>query len=152
MKIHVFTGASANAFDIDPGTYVPRIMTMTGFNLWTFIGVHEKPRTQKIRQFQPEYMPRDTNGMGDLAKMEMPLPDNSIPMITGWGPYGPIEMGGMFSVVKVRDGIDADDYEDPGWYENQPGEQAYEWTGELPEFVSNNSPKTLLPPKPASKG
>jgi FtsP/CotA-like multicopper oxidase with cupredoxin domain len=25
-----------NAFDIDPGTYVPRIMTMTDFNLWTW--------------------------------------------------------------------------------------------------------------------
>ena len=67
--------------------------------------------------------------------MEMPLPDNTIPMMTGRGPYGPIEMGGMFSVVKVRDGIDADDYSDPGWYENPPGEMAYEWTGELPQFA-----------------
>jgi FtsP/CotA-like multicopper oxidase with cupredoxin domain len=25
-----------NAYDIDPGTYVPRIMTMTDFNLWTW--------------------------------------------------------------------------------------------------------------------
>jgi manganese oxidase len=54
--------------------------------------------------------------------------------------------------VKVRDGIDADDYSDPGWYENPPGEMAYEWTGELPEFASNNSPKTILTPKPNSKG
>ncbi len=45
-----------------------------------------------------------TAGMGDMAKMEMPLPDNTIPMMTGWGPHGPIEMGGMFSVVKVREG------------------------------------------------
>ena len=87
-----------------------------------------------------------------MAKMEMPLPDNTIPMMTGWGPYGPIEMGGMFSVVKVRDGIDPDDYSDPGWYENPPGEMAYEWTGELPEFASNNSRRTILTPKPTSKG
>ena len=25
-----------NAFDIDPGTYVPKIMTMADFNLWTW--------------------------------------------------------------------------------------------------------------------
>jgi hypothetical protein len=52
----------------------------------------------------------------------------------------------------VREGIDADDYSDPGWYENPPGEQAYEWTGELPEFASNNSPKTIYTPKQNSKG
>jgi hypothetical protein len=73
-------------------------------------------------------------------------------MMTGWGPHGPIEMGGMFSVVKVRDGIDTDDYSDPGWYVNPPGEQAYEWTGELPDFASNNSSKTILTPKSRSNG
>ena len=127
-------------------------MNAMGHDVPTFIGVNKKPLTQKIRQFQPEYMPMGTNGMGEMAKMEMPLPDNTIPMMTGWGPYGPIEMGGMFSVVKVRDGIDPDDYSDPGWYENPPGEMAYEWTGELPEFASNNSPRTILTPKPTSKG
>jgi len=90
--------------------------------------------------------------MGDMAKMSMPLPDNTTPMMTGWGPYGPIEMGGMFSIVKVREGIEADDYSDPGWYQNPPGEQAYEWTGELPEFTTNNTPNTILTPRPSSKG
>jgi hypothetical protein len=33
----------------------------------------------------------------------------------------------MFSVVNVREGISADDYGDPGWYENPPGTQAWEW-------------------------
>ena len=28
-------------------------------------------------------------------------------MMTGAGPFGPIEMGGMFTVVKVREGLDA---------------------------------------------
>ncbi|GAB5463076.1 MAG: hypothetical protein HoeaKO_31670 [Hoeflea alexandrii] len=70
--------------------------------------------------------------MAEMGAMEMPLPDNTIPMMTGWGPHGPLEMGGMFSVVKVREGISAGDYSDPGWYENPPGTQAYEWTGELP--------------------
>ena len=86
-----------------------------------FIGVDKKPLAKKIREFQPEYMPMGTAGMADMGVMEMPLPDNTIPMMTGWGPHGPIEMGGMFSVVKVRDGIDADDYSDPGWYANPLG-------------------------------
>ncbi|MFD2854930.1 hypothetical protein ACFSZS_09275 [Seohaeicola zhoushanensis] len=54
----------------------------------------------------------------------------------------------MFSVVKVREGIAADDYSDPGWYENPPGTQAWEWTGELPDHARNDSPKTILTPRP----
>jgi hypothetical protein len=53
----------------------------------------------------------------------------------------------MFSVVKVREGIDRDDYSDPGWYANPPGTQAYEWTGELPEHASNDRPDTILTPR-----
>ena len=58
--------------------------------------------------------------------MEMPLPDNTLPMMTGHGQFGPIEMGGMFSVVKVREGLAANDYKDPGWYKHPPGTVAYE--------------------------
>jgi hypothetical protein len=35
-------------------------------------------------------------------------------------------MGGMFSVVKVREGIARDDYKDPGPYRNPPGTVAFE--------------------------
>jgi len=54
--------------------------------------------------------------------------------------------------VKVREGIAPDDYSDPGWYENPPGEQAYEWTGELPEFSRVNDAKTHLTPRTGEKG
>ena len=63
-------------------------------------------------------------------------------MMTGWGPHGPIEMGGMLSIVKVREGIQSGDYSDPGWYENPPGTQASEWTGDLPEPVYMDSAET----------
>ena len=43
-------------------------------------------------------------GMADMAEMEMPLPDNTVADDDRQGPHGPIEMGGMFTVVKVRDG------------------------------------------------
>jgi hypothetical protein len=51
--------------------------------------------------------------------MEMQLPKNTLPMMTGTGQFGPIEMGGMFTILKVRDGITS--YGDPGWYKMPPG-------------------------------
>ena len=30
-------------------------------------------------------------------------------------------MGGMFTLVKVRDDVKPGDYSDPGWYDNPPG-------------------------------
>jgi hypothetical protein len=50
-------------------------------------------------------------------------------MMTGQGPYGALEMGGMFTTVKVRRGLARDDFRDPGWFRQPPGTQAYEWTG-----------------------
>ena len=52
-------------------------------------------------------------------------------MMTGTGPFGPIEMGGMFSVVKVRDEVKPGDYKDPGWYRHPQGAVAYEYRGEV---------------------
>ena len=69
-------------------------------------------------------------GMADMGEMEMPLPDNTLPMMTGTGPFGAIEMGGMFTTVKIREGLARDDYKDPGWYKHPAGTVAYEWTGE----------------------
>lgn len=40
-------------------------------------------------------------------------------MMTGQGAYGNIEMGGIFTTVKVRDDLQPGDYNDPEWY-NQP--------------------------------
>jgi len=59
-----------------------------------------------------------------------------LPMMTGYGQFGPIEMGGMFSVMKVREGLARDDYKDPGPYKNPPGTVAYEFNGDAPEAPS----------------
>jgi hypothetical protein len=40
-----------------------------------------------------------------------------------------MEMGGMFSVIKVREGMGRDDYRDPGHYQHPPGTVAYEVSG-----------------------
>ena len=58
-------------------------------------------------------------GMGEMGTMRMPVPKNSIPMRGGEGPFGPIDMGGMFTVLKVREGLA--NYDDPGWYRHPPG-------------------------------
>ena len=71
--------------------------------------------------------------MADMGEMEMPLPDNTAPMMTGEGPFGGVEMGGMFSVLKVRKAQKPGDYSDPGWYRHPSGSVAYEWTGTLAE-------------------
>ena len=42
-------------------------------------------------------------------------------MMTGKGPYGNIEMGGMFTTVKVRDNVQPGDFRDPGWYDAPEG-------------------------------
>jgi hypothetical protein len=79
-------------------------------------------------------MPMGSTGMGSMAEMEMPLPENTLPMMTGAGPFGSVEMGGMFTVLKVRPDVAPGDYRDPGWYQHPEGTLAYEWTGEpLPE-------------------
>ena len=65
--------------------------------------------------------------MAEMGAMEMPLPDNTLPMMTGFGQFGPIEMGGMFTVVKVPRGPRrATITSDPGWYKHPEGTVAYE--------------------------
>jgi hypothetical protein len=65
-------------------------------------------------------------GMADMADMKMPLPENTAPMMTGDGPFGSVEMGGMFSVFKVRRDQKPGDYSDPGWYAHPAGTVAHE--------------------------
>jgi hypothetical protein len=49
----------------------------------------------------------------------MSVPPNSLPMKGAPGPFDVIDMSGLLTVLKVRDGIT--NYEDPGWYRNPPG-------------------------------
>jgi hypothetical protein len=86
----------------------------------------------KIQKVAPDYMLMGERGMADMGEMEMPLPDNTAPMMTGSGQFGPLEMGGMFTVFKVRKDQPPGDYKDPGPYRFPAGTVAYEWTGALP--------------------
>ena len=108
-------------------------MNAMGHSVPTMVGVDHKGLVQKIQKLIPDYMVMGERGMADMGEMEMALPENTVPMMTGTGPYGPIEMGGMFNTVKVRKDQKPGDYRDPGWYQQPPGTQAFEWTGRLPE-------------------
>ena len=85
-------------------------------------------------------------GKADTGEMEMPLPDNTLPMMTGQGPYGALEMGGMFTTLKVRRGLARDDYRDPGWFAQPPGTQAREWTGALAEPARGDATRIAAGP------
>jgi hypothetical protein len=65
-------------------------------------------------------MAMSERGMADMTEMPMAIPENTIPMMTGEGPFGSVEMGGMFSVVKIRADQPPGDYRDPGWFGNGP--------------------------------
>jgi len=108
------------------------VMNAMGHNVPTMIGVDHRGVAEKIMRLVPDYMVMGERGMADMGEMEMPLPDNTLPMMTGAGPFGPLEMGGMFSVVKVREGLARTDYKDPGWYKHPPGTVAHEWAGQAP--------------------
>jgi len=107
-------------------------MNPMGHSVPTMIGVDHRGVAEQIIRLVPEYMVMGERGMADMGEMEMPLPDNTLPMMTGTGPFGAMEMGGMFSVVKVREGLARNDYKDPGWYKHPPGTVAYEWKGAPP--------------------
>jgi len=123
-------------------------MNAMGHDVPTQIGIDGRNHMRRVRRVQPEFMAMGADGMGEMGSMEMPLPDNTIPMMTGWGPHGPLEMGGMFTVVMVRDGLASDQYSHPGWYENPPGAMAYEWNGELQEPYRTTSAETRITRKP----
>src|SRR5207249_4981311 len=95
------------------------VMNQMGHDIPNMIGVQAGNLDEKIRSLLPAYMTMGHTGMGEMARMGMPVPKNSIPMQGGQGPFGLIDMGGMFTVLKVREGINT--YEDPGWYQHPQG-------------------------------
>src|SRR6266850_138611 len=96
-------------------------MNQMGHGLPNLLGVDATKTGQRLNELTPGTMVMGTTGMGDMSEMQgmMATPRNSIAMRGGDGPYGSIDMGGMFTVVKIREQIDYD--RDPGWYEQPRG-------------------------------
>jgi FtsP/CotA-like multicopper oxidase with cupredoxin domain len=108
-------------------------MNAMGHDVPTMLGVKQDDLVNKIRNLVPDYMSMGETGMSEMsdmaAMMDMPLPENTLPMMTGTGQYGAIEMGGMFTTLKVRENLARNDYKDPGPYQHPPGTVAREYTG-----------------------
>jgi FtsP/CotA-like multicopper oxidase with cupredoxin domain len=101
-------------------------MNPMGHTIPNTLGVNQKGLEEKIRELIPGYMAMGQTGMAEMQSMSqhMPGPANTLPMMMGKGPFGNIEMGGMFTVVKVRDRLASYD-QDPGWYKHPAGTVAY---------------------------
>jgi hypothetical protein len=108
---------------------------------------------KQITALVPNYMSMGgTAGSMGGASMSMPLPDNTLPMMTGNGPYGNIEMGGMFTVMKIRADQARGDYSDPGWYKPPAGSVAYLWQGEPPPAERGRADPSAARPAVRSQG
>jgi FtsP/CotA-like multicopper oxidase with cupredoxin domain len=101
------------------------------------IGAAQNDLARQIAELVPGYM-NPGDGMSAMP-MGMPLPENTLPMMTGAGRYGDIEMGGMFTVMKIRANLKAGDYRDPGWYQAPAGSVAYPYDGEAPPAARDAS-------------
>lgn len=112
-------------------------MNAMGHEVPNLIGVKQGDLMEKITNLVPDYMAMGETGMAEMSEMasmmDMPLPENTLPMMTGTGQFGAIDMGGMFSTLKVREGLARNDYKDPGPYQHPKGTVAYEYSGEPPE-------------------
>jgi len=118
-------------------------MNQMGHDLPNIIGINTHDLDQRIRKLFPGYKGlMGASGMGEMFEMmddpkkghghsptrthtrthdHVKASFNISPMGSP-GPFGIIEMGGMFTVFKVRDGIT--NYNDPGWYKHPPGTTA----------------------------
>lgn len=124
-------------------------MNQMEHNMPNLIGISKGDLEQRIKQYYPDFMGlMNVNGMNDMFEMygsgipmggKMKLPSNISP-IGSPGPFGVIEMGGMFTILKVREGLTS--YNDPGWYKNPEGTVATSIHGDKHKESSSNHEKS----------
>jgi len=94
-------------------------MNQMGHGTPNVTGVDAAAINKAVGNLLPMYMTMGENGMAEMPLMKMDNPANSVPMLGAPGKHDYITMGGMFTVLKVRENLAS--YEDPGDYENPPG-------------------------------
>lgn len=107
------------------------VMNQMQHDMPNLTGIDKKNLNQRIRQFYPHFMGlMNINGMGEMFEMygshqqkhtDMKFTPNIAPLGSP-GPFGVIEMGGMFTILKVRENLNS--YSDPGWYQHPVGSVA----------------------------
>jgi FtsP/CotA-like multicopper oxidase with cupredoxin domain len=94
------------------------VMTQMGHQFGNVIGMNKDGLNEQVRKLVPGYMTMGQDGMGSMGDMGMPVPQNSLPMVGGPGPYDYITMGGLFNIFKVRDELPAGGA-DPGCFDGR---------------------------------
>jgi FtsP/CotA-like multicopper oxidase with cupredoxin domain len=93
------------------------VMNQMGHNMPNMVGADGDAIDKAVQPVLKSYMTMGTSGMN--GDMQMASPKNSIGMLMGKGQFGTIDMGGMFTLLKVREQIIGND--DPGDYQFPPG-------------------------------
>jgi hypothetical protein len=101
-------------------------MNQMGHDAANLIGADTGELDARLAGVVPGTMVMGKSGMGEMATMRMAQPANSITMLGGDGPHGTIDMGGMFTLLKIRGHLTGAG--DPGWYEPPGAEVASEAT------------------------
>ncbi|MFO0594993.1 MAG: copper oxidase [Myxococcaceae bacterium] len=104
------------------------VMNQMGHGFPLMLGADGARIDARARKLVPKYMTMGHDGMASMSEMEMPAPPNSIPMRGGDGPFGRIDMGGMFTLLKVRTQPEKED--GTGWYQHPKGTVASVVTAE----------------------
>jgi hypothetical protein len=109
-------------------------MNAMGHDVPTMIGVDQQDVAKKISNLIPDYMVMGEAGMADMSEMEMPLPDNTVAMMTGEGPFGSVAKWVACSrwskCARTRNRVTT---KTPVGIKHPPGEVAFEWQGSLTE-------------------
>jgi FtsP/CotA-like multicopper oxidase with cupredoxin domain len=95
------------------------VMNQMGHAFPVMVGADAKRIDKRVQALVPGYMTMGQDGMGSMSSMKMRMPKNSIPMLGGPGPFAQIDMGGMFTILKVRTKPEQED--GTGWYVHPKG-------------------------------
>ncbi|MBI2797466.1 MAG: multicopper oxidase domain-containing protein [Gemmatimonadetes bacterium] len=104
------------------------VMNQMGHSGLNLIGADAGAIDGLVSAVLPDYMTMGEKGMGGMTEMGMSGPGGAISMLGGPGPHGYIDMGGMFTILKIRERLPKGG--DPGWYANPPGTVASEATAD----------------------
>jgi hypothetical protein len=88
-------------------------MNQMGHGVPNMLGVKPGAIDKRVQPLLPAYMTMGQDGMGEMGEMGMPVPEEQHPDGRRPGPHGYISMGGMFTMLKVRDRLVS--YADPGF-------------------------------------
>ncbi len=129
VLVPVGTTRDIEFFADNPGDWVMHChmthhtMNQMGHDFVNPVNVDDRAVEKKIKLLIPHYMTMGKAGMAGMARMNMQIPVNTIPMLGVKGQFGQTVFGGMATLVKVRE--HAPTYEDPGWFDHPPGTVAH---------------------------